>query len=152
MPGDPFSLDDLPLTPLSRAAYRAARPLLERALGIRALRSAYRAVQDLQSGSFARRALKVLNVRVETPNAELAHLPQFGPLIIVANHPHGALDGLVLAAALEQIRPDLRLLANVLLQRLPEMRDLCFFVDPFGGTSAPGRSRAGLRAAHLWLR
>jgi putative hemolysin len=152
MPGDPFSLDDLPLTPLSRAAYRAARPLLERVLGIQALRHAYRVAQDLQSGSFARRALRVLNVNVEISDAELIHLPHNGPLIVVANHPHGALDGLVLAAALERIRPDVRLLANVLLQRLPEMRDLCFFADPFGGTRAPGRSRAGLRAAHLWLR
>jgi putative hemolysin len=152
MPGDPFSLDDLPLTPLSRAVYRAARPLLERALGIRALRSAYRAAQDLQSGSFARRALKVLSVNVVISDAELAHLPQSGPLIVVANHPHGALDGLGLATTLERLRSDVRLLANVMLQRLPEMRDLCFFVDPFGGTGAAGRSRAGLRAAHLWLR
>lgn len=152
MPGDPFSLDDLPLTPMSRAAYRAARPLLERTLGIEAIRTAYRAAQDLPSGSFAHRALRVLNINVEISDADLAHLPQRGPLIVVANHPHGALDGLVLAAALERARPDLRLLANVLLQRLPEMRDLCFFVDPFGGTSAPARSRAGLRAAHLWLR
>src|SRR6185295_12716515 len=100
-------------------------------------RSAYRAAQDLQSGSFARRALKVLNVNVVICDAELAHLPQSGPLIVVANHPHGALDGLVLATALERLRSDVRLLANVMLQRLPEMRDLCFFVDPFGGTGAP---------------
>jgi putative hemolysin len=152
MPGDPFSLDDLPLTPLSRAAYHAARPLLERALGLDTLRGAYRAAQDLQTGSFARRALQVLNVDVEVSDTDLAHLPASGPLIVVANHPHGALDGLVLAAGLERARPDLRLLANMLLRRLPQMRDLCFFVDPFGGKSAPGRSRAGLRAAHGWLR
>jgi putative hemolysin len=152
MPGDPFSLDDLPLTPLSRAVIRAARPLLERALGIQRVRTVYRAAQDLQTGSFARRALQILDVDVEISDGELVHLPQNGPLIVVANHPHGALDGLVLAATLERVRPDLRLLANVVLQRLPEMRDLCFFVDPFGGSSAPARSRAGLRAAYLWLR
>src|SRR6185503_16515013 len=43
-------------------------------------------------------------------------------------------------------------LANRLLARIPELRQSCFFVDPFGGPDAAARSRAGLRAAHLWLR
>jgi putative hemolysin len=40
------------------------------------------------------------------------------------------------------------------LSRIPELADLCFFVDPFDGPSdaAAARSQAGLRAAHLWLR
>ena len=46
----------------------------------------------------------------------------------------------------------MRLLANHLLARIPELRDLCFFVDPFERPSAAERSLAGLRAAHLWLR
>ena len=46
----------------------------------------------------------------------------------------------------------MRLLANHLLARIPEMRDLCFFVDPFERPGAAERSLAGLRAAHLWLR
>jgi putative hemolysin len=39
-----------------------------------------------------------------------------------------------------------------LLARIPEISSLCFFVDPFGGPEAAARSRAGLRAAHLWVR
>jgi putative hemolysin len=73
-------------------------------------------------------------------------------LVVVANHPHGALDGLVLASLIRRIRPDVRLLANRLLARIPELRECCFFVDPFDGPSAWVRSRSGLRAAQLWLR
>lgn len=62
--------------------------------------------------------------------------------------------------AMRQVRPDVRLLTNHLLSRIPELAASCFFVDPFrpstalraGGTGAASRSRAGLRAAHLWLR
>ena len=94
----------------------------------------------------------MLDVATLVADAGLTRVPRQGPAVIVANHPHGALDGLVLAAALDGVRSDVRLLANRLLERVPEMRDLCFFVDPFGGPEAAARSRAGLRAAHLWLR
>ncbi len=55
------------------------------------------------------------------------------PLIVASNHPHGALDGLVLASILLRHRSDVRILTNHLLARIPELADLCFFVDPFGG-------------------
>jgi putative hemolysin len=62
------------------------------------------------------------------------------------------MDGLVLMAALRRVRPDIRVLTNHLLARIPELRDCCLFVDPFDGAGAEVRSRAGLRAAHMWLR
>jgi putative hemolysin len=51
-----------------------------------------------------------------------------------------------------QVRSDARLVANHLLARIPDLADRCFFVDPFGGPEGAARSRAGLRAAHLWLK
>src|SRR5262249_38881552 len=72
--------------------------------------------------------------------------------VMVANHPHGALDGLLLLDLVRRVRPDVRVLANRLLARIPELHDSCFFVDAFDGPQAAARSRAGLRAAHLWLR
>ena len=36
--------------------------------------------------------------------------------------------------------------------RVRELRDVCFFVDPFERPGATERSLSGLRAAHLWLR
>src|SRR5262249_20764484 len=60
--------------------------------------------------------------------------------------------GLVLTEFMRRARSDVRVLANRLLERIPELRESCFFVDPFGGAGAAARSRAGLRSAHLWLR
>ena len=160
MPGDPFDLDLPNDTPLRRAASLAARPLLYWALRLdtfrelygkaRALQSSTRDVTHRRSGAFATTALDVLDVTVDCDTAE--EIPVHGPLIVAANHPHGALDGLVLLDVIGRVRPDVRLVANHFLACVPELRELCFFVDPFERQDSPQRSLAGLRAAHLWLR
>ena len=152
MPGDPFHLDVPPSAPLCRAALAAARPLLEYALDLETYRRLYRRAQLDTDGPFEHRALRVLDITPCVSIEELADIPPSGPLIVAANHPHGLLDGLLLADALRGVRPDVRVLANGLLQRIPELGDLCFFVDPFDRPGAAERSRAGLRAAHMWLR
>jgi putative hemolysin len=150
MPGDPFAINP-PLTPLSRAALIVARPLLDVVLDGKTLREIYRKATSLETGTFAARALRALDVRSDLEPVELAHIPAQGPAIVAANHPHGALDGLVLATAVQRVRADVKLLANRLLSRVPELQDLCFFVDPFGSRDAGPRSRAGLRQAIDWL-
>jgi putative hemolysin len=152
MPGDPFQIDVLPDTPIARAAIAAARPFLEWTLALGACRTIY---QQLQSGAgepFDARALRALDITPRAGVTELERIPRTGPLIVAANHPHGILDGLVLTSVLRRVRPDVRVLTNHVLSRIPELGEFCLFVDPFDGPHAAARSRAGLRAAHLWLR
>jgi putative hemolysin len=150
-PGDPFALHIAPHTRLTRAAFAAARPFLSGLLRLPAYRELYRDIQHYGCGSFEARALRALNVGIDVLGAS-GRLPRSGPLIVAANHPTGALDGLVLIEAVRQVRGDVRALANHLLARIPDLHTSCFFVDPFGGAHAAAQSRAGLRAAHLWLR
>jgi putative hemolysin len=152
MPGDPFTIEFPPDASLGRVAQTAARPFLDWLLQLGIYRALYQQASSLQRPSFARRALQALDIAVECTPADLSYVPANGPLIVAANHPHGALDGLALVALLEQRRPDIRLLANHWVARIPELREICFFVDPFGGPRAASRSLAGLRDAHLWLR
>lgn len=146
---DPFELP-LPVdSRLKRAATAAARLFLARALGLSELRRLYAQTVEAPGTTFDARALHTLNIRFEAPHEGI---PATGPLIVAANHPTGAMDGLVLAETVRRRRSDVRILANRLLARIPELAESCFFVDPFGGPGAAGRSRAGLRSAHLWLR
>ena len=146
MPGDPFDFDLPADTPLRRAASIAARPLLRWALRLNTLRELYaRAGSD--RATFPTSALRVLDTRVDCRPDEIARVPADGPLIVAANHPHGAIDGLLLLDVIGRARKDVRLLANHLLAPIPELRDLCFFVDPFERPGAAERSLAGLRAA-----
>lgn len=101
--------------------------------------------------SFEARALEALGITF-LMESDAAGIPGAGPLIAAANHPTGIADGLVVIEAIRRTRRDVRIVANHLLACIPEMRDVCFFVDPFGGNASTRRNMAGLRAAHRWLR
>ena len=151
MPGDPFQIDIPPTTPY-RAAIVAAQPLLSWLLGLRTYRALYERTQSDQNAPFECRALKALDVEPRITDTELDVIPVRGPLLVASNHPHGAVDGLLLASIVGRKRSDVRVLTNHLLSRIPDLSELCFFVDPFGGPTASARSQVGLRAAHLWLK
>jgi putative hemolysin len=152
MPGDPFQIDVPPDAPMARAAFTAARPFLEWLLALDTYRALYQKTQSAVPEPFATRVLRALEITTNIADTDLDSIPRSGPVIVAANHPHGLVDGLVLMDALRRVRPDIRVLTNQLLARIPELRDFCLFVDPFEGPGAEARSRAGLRAAHLWLR
>jgi len=71
---------------------------------------------------------------------------------VAANHPFGILDGAILASLLCRIRPDVRFLANGILNAIPEVRDLLIPVDPIHGRSAIAANGRGLRASLRHLR
>ena len=146
MTADPFHVAAIP---------GVLRWPVETALGISTIRRLYRRVQQDQRDapeSFERRVLRTLDISPHATESDLGRIPASGAVVIAGNHPHGALDGLLLLDVVRRVRPDVRVLANRLLDRIPELHDSCFFVDPFDGPEAAARSRAGLRAAHLWLR
>jgi putative hemolysin len=60
----------------------------------------------------------------------LGHIPPRGPALVVANHPTGIADGIVLHAALARVRPDLFIYTNRdILRVLPQMDDLILPVE-----------------------
>jgi putative hemolysin len=160
-PASPFALDIDELTgaPGSRGALFArlalttAAPLLERVLGLRALGQLYSAatgpalVED-----FPERALAALGVMWRTRGPGAHTIPSDGPLVIVANHPFGAVDGLVLLALVRQVRRDVRLLGNYLLGRIPELRPALLEVDPFARQGAHRMNAKMVRRAVDWTR
>ncbi|MCY2961696.1 MAG: GNAT family N-acetyltransferase [Planctomycetota bacterium] len=100
--------------------------------------------------AFLERALAVLDVGHEV-RAGLELLPRHGPALVAANHPFGAVEGLVLAHVLRQVRPDVKILVNRVLGRIPEMRELFLPVDLFGGRGAIAENARALRDAIRWL-
>ncbi len=106
---------------------------------------------NLPPRAFLERILDALRIRYEVTGEDLARVPALGPAVVVANHPFGAIEGMILAHLLGRIRPDVRVMANYLLKRIPELRDLFISVDPFGGPGAAWRNYAPLRESLRWL-
>ncbi len=127
------------------------RALLDRLLAIDRCESIDRETRHIPGERVDARLARALGLTIQIGDADLDRIPASGPLVVVANHPRGAIDGLALSLAIRRIRPDVHILANRLLARIPELRDICFFVDPFGGRDAARNSVAGLRGARRWL-
>lgn len=96
---------------------------------------------------FLQQTLDAFHIRVHCPEEALQRIPASGPLVVVANHPFGALEGVILAQQLRRVRPDVKILANYFLERIPELRELFISVDPFGGEGAAGRNLRPLKQA-----
>lgn len=101
---------------------------------------------------FADKVLRTMNVRYDITEADKAHIPGSGPVLVVANHPFGGVEGIIMLALLQAIRPDVKVMANYLLGRIPEMRDSFVFVDPFGNQKSARANIRPLKTALSWLK
>ena len=129
------------------------RPVIEKMLGLSRLDLFYsRVASDDPSEPFIERTLRLLGVTVNVSREDIARVPASGPVVVVANHPFGMVEGLVLGAVLERVRPDVRTMANHMLAAMPELRERMIMVDPFDRPDSARRNLAGLRTALEWLK
>ncbi|MGP6087589.1 lysophospholipid acyltransferase family protein [Antarctobacter jejuensis] len=78
----------------------------------------------VEGQAFWSQALGIMGIDIQTPPEQIARIPAKGPVIIVANHPHGLVDGMVLAELIGRVRTDYRILTRSLLTGVKE-------VEPF---------------------
>ena len=69
------------------------------------------------------KALEAMGIDITTPDAEVAQIPPTGPLVVVANHPHGLVDGMIMAELIGRVRTDYKILTRSLLTGIPEIAE-----------------------------
>ncbi|MEM6258119.1 MAG: GNAT family N-acyltransferase [Planctomycetota bacterium] len=150
----PFKIKVGRSRPIRDTMLWASRPIVERALRFPAMNAIYEEIQSWTADErhFSDKALTALGVQVESLKEQIDRIPKEGPVVVVANHPFGGIEGLILCSMLRRVRPDARLLANNLLSMIPDLRDSFFFVDAFEGHGAVGRNIGPTRAAMRWVK
>jgi len=69
------------------------------------------------------KAIRHMGIRIDTPDAEIARIPKTGPVVVVANHPSGLVDGMIMAEMINRVRSDFRILTRSLLTGIPEVEE-----------------------------
>lgn len=133
-PGDPL---------FKRLIIRA----IERASGQAELKRMFleRKNRPVPGETFWEAAVRKLRLNIRFNEGGLAEIPKQGPVIVVANHPFGVIDGLVTCWLVARVRTDFKVLAHVLLTRAAEVKSFLLPID-FEATKAAIRTNIASRA------
>jgi putative hemolysin len=97
-------------------------------------------------------AMRLLGINLNTDFQAWRNLPKTGPLLVIANHPYGVLDGLAIGFLTTLVRSDVKIMTHSLLCQAKEVKDYMLPVD-FGGTvEAQKTSLKTRREAVDWLK
>ncbi|MFT5868176.1 MAG: putative hemolysin [Paracoccaceae bacterium] len=92
--------------------------------------------------------VKRYGLGLEVVGGSLDNIPKTGPLLIIANHPYGILDGLMLGHILSEARGDFRILANQVFKRAEDLNRIILPVS-FEDTKEAMRLNIDTRKAAL---
>lgn len=89
------------------------------------LLKAYELIREgkVQGANIYEKFMTALRIHLRYRPESLAEVPATGPLVVTSNHPYGGLDGIILLALLNRIRPDVKFMAAAMLAKVPELQD-----------------------------
>lgn len=102
---------------------------------------------DKSGVDFINAVIEALEFTFDVSDEDLKRIPGDKPFIIVANHPFGGIDALILVKIFAEIRPDFKAMANFLLQKVEPIKDFLFPVNPFETRKEVKSSFTGIKGA-----
>ncbi len=122
-----FTFADGEMGPISNTLIRS----IERFSGQPRIRKLYfdYVEEDRPYASFWADALDKLNIKIDLQRDAGAMIPRTGPTLVVANHPYGVIDGLVLCALMAEVRSDYKIITHRVLKQAPATMDKILPID-----------------------
>ncbi|HHK73543.1 MAG TPA: hypothetical protein ENJ57_00095, partial [Rhizobiales bacterium] len=118
--GNPFRLAHGPYFRNCGTLTKAVLNIAEKLTGLDAMARAYENLPPRETPeAFAANALAHYHISCSIRGGELTSIPENGPLLILANHPFGGVEGLLLLSLLRQRRKDIKIMANAMLEHIP---------------------------------
>lgn len=105
--------------------------LLMEIMKINEVNDVFEKAEHLHGITFIDKILEIIGISIEIDETELRHFPKEGGFIVVANHPYGGIEGLILLKIMSMVRPDSKLMANFLLKKIPNLSEYLIAVNPF---------------------
>ncbi len=105
--------------------------LLMKLMKIDQINKLYDQNQDKEGLEFVDAVLKYLNIKISISDQDLKNIPLEDAFIAIANHPFGGIEGLIMLKILGEVRPEIKLMANFILKKIPAIQNQIIPVNPF---------------------
>jgi len=138
--------DIISVASLDKFRMEFAADIFMQAFGLNRLNEFYAGLSG-HGLAFLDEAFKELNITCPVDKRELENIPESGAFILVSNHPFGLLDGMMLIRVIAGRRPDFKVMANFMLQKIEPIRHYFISVDPFEGENIKSKNLRGIKEA-----
>ena len=126
--------------------------VLMKLLKLDKLNAIYNRNKQLEGVDFLNALLDEFEIKFEIPEEDFKNIPKEGAFITISNHPLGGIDGILLLKLLAEKRPDFKIIANFLLQRIKPLSPYVLPVNPFEDRKDVKNSVMGFKQAIMHLR
>jgi putative hemolysin len=132
---------------LSKFGGESVAKLLMLLLKLNKINKFYSRNYDKAAIEFIDAVIEELDLKFEVSDEEINRIPLKGPFITISNHPYGGIDGILLLKIITMARPDFKVMANFLLQKVEPLKDFFMGVNPFETHKGVKSSVGGLKDA-----
>lgn len=140
--------DFIAATRLGRFKLESLADLLMEVIRVNKINSMYAELsRDKKGMAFIDTVLEALQLSFEVEEDDLKNIPDEGGFITVSNHPYGGIDGMILLRIVADQRPDYKVMANFLLERIEPLKEYFLPVNPFEDERELRSSLAGIKKA-----